>query len=49
LTNREVSQRLFISPHTVNTHPRRTFQKLEVSTRAALAAKVGRAQDHAFE
>jgi DNA-binding CsgD family transcriptional regulator len=49
LTNREVGQRLFISPHTVNTHLRHTFQKLEVSTRTALAAKVSRTQDHAFE
>ena len=31
LTNREVGNRLFISPHTVNTHLRHTFQKLDVS------------------
>ena len=49
LTNREVGQRLFISPHTVNTHLRHTFQKLDVSTRTALAAKVSRTRDHAFE
>ena len=50
LTNREVGKRLFISPHTVNSHLRRSFQKLNVSTRAALAAKVSQAaKDHAFE
>ena len=49
LTNREVGQRLFISPHTVNTHLRHTFQKLEVTTRAALATKISSIQDHAIE
>ena len=44
MTNREVGQRLFISPHTVNSHLRHTFRKLDVSTRAALAAKVGEAR-----
>ena len=44
LTNRAVGKRLFISPHTVNSHLRHSFQKLDVSTRAALAAKVSRAQ-----
>jgi DNA-binding CsgD family transcriptional regulator/tetratricopeptide (TPR) repeat protein len=49
LTNREVAQRLYISPHTVNTHLRHIFGKLEITTRAALAAKARRTQDHAFE
>ncbi len=40
LTNREVGKRLYISPHTVNTHLRHVFGKLSVSTRAGLAAKV---------
>lgn len=40
LTNRQIGARLFISPHTVNNHLRRAFQKLDVSTRAGLAAKV---------
>lgn len=44
LTNREVGRRLFISPHTVNTHLRHAFQKLDVRTRAALAAEVTRAR-----
>jgi DNA-binding CsgD family transcriptional regulator/tetratricopeptide (TPR) repeat protein len=43
LTNREVAKRLFISPHTVNSHLRRSFQKLDVSNRAALASEVSRA------
>ncbi|MBA3369682.1 MAG: AAA family ATPase [Geodermatophilaceae bacterium] len=40
LTNREVGKRLYMSPHTVNTHLRHVFVKLSVSTRAGLAARV---------
>jgi DNA-binding CsgD family transcriptional regulator len=44
LTNRAVGKRLFISPHTVNSHLRHAFQKLDVSTRTGPATKVSRAQ-----
>ena len=59
LTNREIGKRLFISPHTVNTHLRHCFQKLDVNTRSALAVTAQRAssdeastkfpEDHAVE
>jgi DNA-binding CsgD family transcriptional regulator len=40
LTNGAVARRLFISPHTVNTHLRHVFAKLGVPNRVALAAEV---------
>jgi len=40
LTNGAVARRLYISPHTVNTHLRHVFAKLGVSNRVALAALV---------
>jgi len=40
LTNGAVARRLFISPHTVNTHLRHVFTKLGVPNRVALAAVV---------
>jgi DNA-binding CsgD family transcriptional regulator len=36
LTNREVAERLFVSPHTVNSHLRQVFAKLGVKSRVAL-------------
>jgi len=40
LTNGAVARRLYISPHTVNTHLRHVFAKLRVPNRVALAAVV---------
>jgi len=40
LTNGAVARRLYISPHTVNTHLRHVFAKLGVPNRVALAAVV---------
>jgi DNA-binding CsgD family transcriptional regulator len=37
LTNREVADRLVVSPHTVSTHLRRAFVKLSINSRADLA------------
>jgi DNA-binding CsgD family transcriptional regulator len=45
LTNGAVAKRLYISPHTVNTHLRHVFAKLGVANRVALAAVV----HHAIE
>jgi DNA-binding CsgD family transcriptional regulator len=33
LTNREIAERLFVSPHTVNTHMRQVVAKPEVNSR----------------
>ena len=40
LANGAVARRLYISPHTVNTHLRHVFAKLAVTNRVALAAEV---------
>jgi DNA-binding CsgD family transcriptional regulator len=42
LTNGAVARRLYISPHTVNTHLRHVFAKLGVANRVALAGVVNR-------
>ena len=48
LTNREVAERLFVSPHTVNTHRRQVFAKLEVKSRVDLTRlAIERSREHA--
>jgi len=37
MTNREVAERLFVSPHTVNSHLRHVFTKLGINSRVELA------------
>jgi DNA-binding CsgD family transcriptional regulator len=43
LTNREAAERLFVSPHTVNSHLRHVFSKLRINSRVELARL---ARDH---
>jgi DNA-binding CsgD family transcriptional regulator len=45
LTNGAVARQLYISPHTVNTHLRHVFAKLDVPNRVALAAVVHRSTE----
>jgi DNA-binding CsgD family transcriptional regulator/tetratricopeptide (TPR) repeat protein len=40
LTNREVASRLYLSPHTVDSHLRSSFAKLSVSSRVQLTRRV---------
>jgi len=37
LTNREVAEQLFVSPHTISSHLRSIFAKLDINSRLALA------------
>ncbi|WP_225809786.1 helix-turn-helix transcriptional regulator [Streptomyces spinosus] len=46
-TNREAAERLFLSPHTVNTHLRHAFEKLGVRSRVQLARLYAREVDSA--
>jgi DNA-binding CsgD family transcriptional regulator len=41
LTNREVAEQLFVSPHTVSSHLRRVFAKLDINSRVALTRLAG--------
>jgi DNA-binding CsgD family transcriptional regulator len=39
-TNREAAEHLYVSPHTVASHVRNAFRKLEIRSRVELAAIV---------
>ena len=41
LSNREIGQRLFLSPRTVGSHLYRIFPKLDITSRGQLAARLG--------
>jgi len=43
LSNREIGERLYLSPRTVGSHLYRIFPKLEITSRAQLAARLGQA------
>ena len=45
LPNREVAERLYISPHTVSGHLRHAFEKLGISSRVALSRLAVEHQD----
>ena len=43
LSNREIGERLYLSPRTIGSHLYRIFPKLEIISRAQLAARIGQA------
>jgi len=47
LSNPQIGERLFVSPRTVQTHVAHVFTKLEVSSRAQLAAEAARRREAA--
>ena len=46
MSNREVAERLFVSPHTVSGHLRHVFTKLEVNSRVELTRLVDLRESH---
>jgi DNA-binding NarL/FixJ family response regulator len=41
LSNREIGERLYLSPRTIGSHLYRIFPKLDITSRAQLAARLG--------
>ncbi|GGJ28936.1 response regulator transcription factor [Streptomyces brasiliensis] len=48
-TNRQAAERLFLSPHKVNTHVRHAFEKLGIRSRVQLARLYMREVDQPAE
>ncbi|MCD9197680.1 ATP-binding protein [Aeromicrobium wangtongii] len=45
LTNRQIGERMYVSPRTVSTHLQRMFPKLGIASRGELAARLASTQD----